>query len=98
MLREAYLLTVDTLAMAATSLLVVGLGAPGDPSAVRAKSSGRKAKRLFEILAWQNPAAARCLESLIVSNLPATIHTWQVLFQECTADSKHSLCTKTQMR
>lgn len=67
MFREAYALTVDILAMAATSLLVVELGAPGDYMADRARMYSKKANVLLEILARQSCAAARCLESLNVS-------------------------------
>jgi hypothetical protein len=66
-LYEAYAFTVDLVAMAATSLLVVELGAPGDVSVACVRSSSRKAKVLLESLALRNCAAARCLESLIVS-------------------------------
>lgn len=67
MLCEAYALTVDVIAIAATTLLVVELGAPGGMLAARAKSSSRKAKVLLEILARHNCSAARCLDSLTVS-------------------------------
>jgi hypothetical protein len=66
-LYEAYAFTVDLVAMAATSLLVVELGTPGDVSVSRVGSSSRKAKVLLESLALKNCAAARCLESLMVS-------------------------------
>jgi hypothetical protein len=65
-LYEACALTVDTVVMAATSLLVVELGARGDALANRAKSSSGKAKALLENLALRNCSAARCLESLSV--------------------------------
>jgi hypothetical protein len=68
MLYEAYAITVDIFAMAATSLLVVELGAPGDVLATRAKSSSSNAKSLLENLASRNCSAARCLESLTVSS------------------------------
>jgi hypothetical protein len=66
-LYEAYAFTVDLAATAATSLLVIELGAPGDVSVARVRSSSKKAKVLLESLALRNCAAARCLESLIVS-------------------------------
>jgi hypothetical protein len=66
-LYEAYAFTVDLVAMAATSLLVIELGASGDVMVARVRSSSRKAKVLLESLALKNCAAARCLESLIVS-------------------------------
>jgi hypothetical protein len=66
-LYEAYAFTVGLVAMAATSLLVIELGAPGDVSVARVRSSSKKAKVLLESLALRNCAAARCLESLIVS-------------------------------
>jgi hypothetical protein len=53
-LYEAYAFTVD-------------LGTPGDVSVSRVGSSSRKAKVLLESLALKNCAAARCLESLMVS-------------------------------
>jgi hypothetical protein len=66
-LYEAYAFTIDLIAMASTSLLVVELGAPGDLSIARVKSSSKNAKMLLERLALRNCAAARCLESLTVS-------------------------------
>lgn len=68
-LYEAYPLTIDVLVMAATTLLVVELGAPDDMLAVRAKGSSRKAKELLETLARKNFSACRCLGTLIVSIL-----------------------------
>ncbi|KAL1581737.1 hypothetical protein WHR41_09427 [Cladosporium halotolerans] len=63
-LYEAYPLTIDVLVMAATTLLVVELGAPDDMLAVRAKGSSRKAKELLETLASKNSSASRCLGAL----------------------------------
>jgi hypothetical protein len=70
MLYEAYALTNDVIAMAATSLLVVELMPPGDAGdilAAHAKSSSWKAKAILESLASRSCAAARCLDSLNVS-------------------------------
>jgi hypothetical protein len=72
MLYEAYAFTIDLIAMASTSLLVVELGAPGDVSVARVKPSSKKAKMLLERLALRNCAAARCLESLTVSIMHIT--------------------------
>lgn len=66
-LHEAYAFTVDILAMAATSLLVVELGSPGDPLVDRTRTTGRTAQVLLQGLAVQNCSAARCLDSLTVS-------------------------------
>lgn len=68
-LYEAYPLTIDVLVMAATTLLVVELGAPDDMLAVRAKGCSRKAKKLLETLARRSFSASRCLGALIVSIL-----------------------------
>lgn len=66
-LYEAYAFTIDIIAMAATSLLVVELIPPGDLLASHAKKSSWKAKALLENLALRSCAAARCLDSLLVS-------------------------------
>lgn len=66
MLNEAYPLTVDVLAIAATTLLVVELRAPKDVAAEIPRKTSRSAKTLLEGLAQHNNAAARCLESLLV--------------------------------
>lgn len=73
MFHEAYALTVDVLAMAAVTLLVVELGAPDDGTADTVGRTSRNAKSLLEGLAQQNRTAARCLESLTVS----TVHEVQ---------------------
>lgn len=67
MFSEAYALTVDVLAMAATSLLVVELGAADDGVADRVRESSQKAKTLLETLSQKSCSAAGCLESLKVS-------------------------------
>ena len=67
MLNEAYALTVDVLAIAATSLLVVELGAPDDDMAETVVRTSKTAKTLLEGLAEKNSTTAQCLESLIVS-------------------------------
>lgn len=67
MLNEAYSLTVDVLAMAATTLLLVELGAPDSGTAETARRTSGKAKALLEGLAQKNSTAAQCLESLTVS-------------------------------
>lgn len=67
LLNEAYALTVDVLAMAATTLLVVELGSPDHIVVNAVKESSRTAKMLLEDLAKQNSTAAQCLESLVVS-------------------------------
>lgn len=69
MLNEGYALTVDVLVMAATSLLVVELGAHDDGVTDRVRKSSRKARRLLEILSQKSCSAAGCLESLRVSPL-----------------------------
>ena len=69
MLHEAYALTVDVLAIAATTLLVVQLGAPNDDTADAVVSTSRTAKTLLEGLAEKNSTAAQCLESLMVSKI-----------------------------
>ena len=69
-LHEAYCLTVDVLAMAATTLLVVGLGSPDESTAEAVRESRMTSKALLEKLALKNASAAKCLESLIVSPLP----------------------------
>jgi hypothetical protein len=69
MLNEAYALTVDVLVMAATSLLVVELGAHDDGVIDRVGKSSRKARQLLEILSQKSCSAAACLESLEVSPL-----------------------------
>lgn len=66
MLDEAYALTIDVLAMAATTLLVVELGSPLDETARVVRTSSATAKALLEKLAPSNAAAAKCLESLKV--------------------------------
>jgi hypothetical protein len=68
MLDEAWCLTVDVLAMAATTLLVVGLGSPLESTAGSVRDSSSAAKALMEKLACRNASAAKCLESLTVSN------------------------------
>jgi hypothetical protein len=68
MLDEAWCLTVDVLAMAATTLLVVGLGSPLETTAGSVGDSSSAAKVLMEKLARRNASAAKCLESLTVSN------------------------------
>ena len=75
MLNEAYALTMDVLAMAAISLLVVELGAPTNGNCVVdvVKRASRHAKTLLDALAKTNITAAQCLESLMVStcyNIP----------------------------
>lgn len=78
-LHEAYALTVDVIAMAATTLMVVELGASRDELTSRVMSSSKKAKYILELLALQNCAAARCLESLAVSNpVHLDIHTARI--------------------
>jgi len=72
MLYEAYALTVEVITMAATVLLFVETCAPGDELAARAWASSSQARVLLEILARQNCAAARCLESLNVSQARST--------------------------
>ena len=67
MLDEAWCLTVDVLAMAATTLLVVGLGSPLESTTHAVRESSSAAKALLEKLASRNASAARCLESLAVS-------------------------------
>ena len=69
MLNEAYPLTVDVLAMAATSLLVVELGAPEDGMADTVRRTSKNAKTLLEGLAQKNNTAAQCLESLTVRTI-----------------------------
>ena len=49
MLNEAYALTVDVLAIAATTLLVVELGAPNDGRAETVVRTSRTAKALLEV-------------------------------------------------
>lgn len=69
MLNEAYALTVEVLVMAATSLLVVELGAHADGVIDRVRKSSRKARQLLETLSRESCSAAGCLESLRVSPL-----------------------------
>lgn len=69
MFNEAYALTVDVLVMAATSLLVVELGAPDDGVSDCVRESSRKAQTLLEALSQKSCSAAGCLESLKVSPL-----------------------------
>lgn len=66
MFNEAWPLTVDVLAIAATSLLVVELGAPEDDTVETVIGTSRNAKTLLEGLAQKNSTAAQCLESLTV--------------------------------
>jgi len=66
--HEAWCLTVDVLAMAATTLLVVRLGSPIESTAKAVKESSISAKALLEKLACKNASAAKCLESLTVSS------------------------------
>lgn len=68
MLYEAYALTVDVVAMAATVLLFTQICAPGDALAARARAGSDRAQFLLETLARQNCAAARCLKSLTVGS------------------------------
>lgn len=81
-LDAAYCLTVDVLAMAALTLLVVELGAPTYIAADAVANASRTAKTLFESLAEKSSTAAGCLESLMVS-----------LILKCHAgpDAKYSL-------
>jgi hypothetical protein len=65
MLNEAYALTVDVLALAATTLLAVELRAP-EHIAAKVLRTSRHSKALMEGLAQHSNAAARCLESLMV--------------------------------
>lgn len=67
MLYVAYALTIDVIAMAATSLLVVELMPLGDILAGHAKRSSWKAHALLQNLALWNCAATRCMDSLLVS-------------------------------
>jgi hypothetical protein len=69
MLDEAWCLTVDVLAMAATILLVVGLGSPLESTADSVRESSFAAKALLEKLASRNASAAKCLNSLVVSSI-----------------------------
>jgi hypothetical protein len=68
-LYEAYAFTIDVIAMAATSLLVVELMPPGDALADHAKRNSWKALALLETLATRSCAAVRCLDSLLVSTI-----------------------------
>ena len=68
-LYEAYAFTIDVIAMAATSLLVVELMPPGDALADHAKRNSWKAYALLETLALRSCAAARYLDSLLVSTI-----------------------------
>lgn len=69
LLNEAYPLTVDVLAIAATCLLVVELGAPSDITADTVRRTSKNAKTLLQGLALRNSTAAQCLESLAVSQI-----------------------------
>ena len=69
MFNEAYALTVDVLAIAAITLLIVELSAPNDGTVDTVRRTGRNAKSLLEGLAQKNRTAARCLESLTVSTI-----------------------------
>jgi hypothetical protein len=66
MFNEAYALTVDVLAIAATTLLAVESRAPANVSAEVLRKCSRDARTLMVGLALQNNAAARCFESLTV--------------------------------
>jgi len=66
MLSEGHALSVDPLAIAATTLLAVELRAPEAIAVTAAKKASRGAKTLLEGLARYNNAAAGCLESLLV--------------------------------
>ena len=74
MLHEAYALTIDVLAVAATTLLAVELGAPENDTFHMVGSASRNAKKLLEGLAKENSAAAQCLESLMVSTVHHLTH------------------------
>lgn len=67
MLFEAYVFTMDVLAMAATVLLVMQLGGSSDGRAETIRRASRTAKALLEWLATRNNIAQQCLEALQVS-------------------------------
>lgn len=97
LLHEAYAFTIDVVVMAATSLLVTELGASNDALTVRAKDSSKKAKALLEMLALKNCAAARCLDSLAVSQYLSSTQGVQSS-AGCPfvpANSRHSLFIET---
>lgn len=67
MLFEAYLFTMDALAMAASLLLVMQLSAAGGCRAETIRQASKTAKALLEWLAARNNIARQCLEALQVS-------------------------------
>jgi len=75
-LNEAHAFTIDVLAMAAITLLVVELGAPAYATADMVRKASKRAKTLLESLAKNNWAASQCLESLAVSKAQRLRVSW----------------------
>lgn len=65
-LNEAYFSTIDVLAFAAMTLLVVELGSSDSSILGEAIKSGKRAKELLLMLSLQSQTAAECWEALSV--------------------------------